>query len=246
MKLFILAAGKGERLMPLTKDIPKSLIDLGDGSTMISRQIQKAERSGIFDEIIVITGYRAAQIRNAIDEKQRDIRISFVHNPYYCISNNLMSMWTAHFLMRGNDFMITNGDNVYLTDVYNSVYTDTREIIQLTIDFKWKYDTDDMKVCLDSKNRVVRVSKDLPPVETHAESVGLALVRGERSREIFVNTLLELASDPGHMNSFWLEIFNELHSRGISLESAVIESDDWIEIDFHPDIEAIRKIVLGK
>ena len=35
MKAIILAAGKGERLMPLTSDKPKSLLELKNGITVI-------------------------------------------------------------------------------------------------------------------------------------------------------------------------------------------------------------------
>ena len=54
MKLFILAAGKGTRLWPLTRNTPKSLIDISDGTTLLERQIEAAINSEIFEEIIII------------------------------------------------------------------------------------------------------------------------------------------------------------------------------------------------
>ena len=39
MRLIILAAGKGERLMPLTRNTPKPLLDLGNGNTLIEEQM---------------------------------------------------------------------------------------------------------------------------------------------------------------------------------------------------------------
>ena len=35
MRMFILAAGTGSRLFPLTKNTPKSLLDLGDGVSLL-------------------------------------------------------------------------------------------------------------------------------------------------------------------------------------------------------------------
>ncbi|HHJ36507.1 MAG TPA: hypothetical protein ENJ87_12145, partial [Gammaproteobacteria bacterium] len=53
MNLFILAAGKGSRLYPLTKDRPKSLIELTDGTTILERQIGVALESGRFSKIYI-------------------------------------------------------------------------------------------------------------------------------------------------------------------------------------------------
>ena len=39
MKAIILAAGKGERLMPLTSDKPKSLLELKNGITLLESQL---------------------------------------------------------------------------------------------------------------------------------------------------------------------------------------------------------------
>ena len=68
MKLFILGAGKGTRLYPLTKNTPKLLIDLGDGLTLLGKQIENAIESKCIDEVIVITGYLQHQIENKIKE----------------------------------------------------------------------------------------------------------------------------------------------------------------------------------
>ena len=52
MKIIILAAGKGERLYPITKNTPKPLIDLGNGETLLERQLNYLSNSNVIDEII--------------------------------------------------------------------------------------------------------------------------------------------------------------------------------------------------
>ena len=51
MKAFLLAAGKGKRLLPYTKDNPKPLIKVG-GISLIERNLQNISQSNI-DEVIV-------------------------------------------------------------------------------------------------------------------------------------------------------------------------------------------------
>ena len=244
MKLFVLAAGKGTRLWPLTKNTPKSIIELGDGTTLLERQIHTSIKSKIIDEVVLITGYRAEQIDAKILEYQKDIKISVIYNPVYDITNNLVSLWTAHYKMLEDDFIITNGDNIYKDNVFNKIQPQLKEIIQVTIDYKEHYDDDDMKVAFDEEGNIKFINKAISLNETSAESVGLVLVKGERSRTIFVNKILNLVRDKEYLNKFWLEIFNALVNDGVGLKKVEIHAQEWREVDFHPDVEILKKLIL--
>ena len=70
MKVLILVAGTGSRLWPLTRNTPKSLLDLGRGLTLLETQLDAIKPSGVTD-IVLLTGYRSAQIEAKI-QGQRD------------------------------------------------------------------------------------------------------------------------------------------------------------------------------
>ncbi len=243
MKLFILSAGTGSRLWPLTKDRPKALIDLGDGTTLLERQITVAANSGLFDEIIFITGYKHEQIEQTVEQYRSKVAISLLYNPFYDVSNNLVSLWLGHLLMTDNDYMISNGDNIYKPDIFNRVYSEEKEIIQITINRKDSYDADDMKVTLSKTGAALRVHKEIEQDKTHAESVGLALVRGRQSRMLFVNAMLRLIRKKEYLNRFWLEIFNALADAQNVVKTAEIHHSEWKEIDFHPDIKTLNSVI---
>lgn len=243
MKLFILAAGKGERLWPLTKNTPKSLIDFGDGTTILERQIESAVSSEMFSEIIIITGYKTEQIEAKIKDHKSKINIKTIFNPVYNVTNNLVSLWVAHNEMQGEDFVITNGDNIYIGDVFKKIKSEANNIIQLTIDYKDEYQEDDMKVSFGSDGLIMRVHKDIPLAEVGAESVGLVLVKGEKSRRLFVNKILQLVKNEDYLNKFWLEIFNSLIDDGIVISFLKIEPSDWNEVDFHPDVDIMKAMI---
>jgi L-glutamine-phosphate cytidylyltransferase len=243
MKLLILAAGVGSRLFPLTKNTPKSLLELGDGTTLLERQIENAIVTPEIDEVMIITGYKSEQIEAKILCYKNDIKISTLYNPFYDISNNLMSLWCAHYVMMDNDFMITNGDNIYKNTVYLDILKNLHgdHGIQLTVDFKESYDTDDMKVQLKKDQSLMRVHKNIELENTDAESVGLAIVKGEKERKVFVEKLISMSKNKESLNKFWLEIFNALVNDGISIKTVKIDKNDWREMDFHPDMESIKK-----
>ena len=54
-KAMILASGKGERMLPLTRDIPKPLLKIGN-VTLIEDKIIKLAECGV-KEIIINIGY---------------------------------------------------------------------------------------------------------------------------------------------------------------------------------------------
>jgi choline kinase len=245
MRLIILAAGSGRRLLPLTKDKPKSLLQLTNKSTILDYQINNAITSGLFSDIVIITGYKSKQIRDKVN-KITKIPISIIYNPFYDKSDNFISLWTAHHLFTESDFVITNGDNIYKEDVFTKINTNTKNKIQLTITVKSKYDSDDMKVSLNTDGDITHVSKNIPDKKINAESVGLAIIKGEKNRTLFRDKILQLVEDKTYLGKYWLEIFNSLIADKITIFSKEIKKDDWHEIDFHPDITILKDMILNK
>jgi choline kinase len=245
MRLFVLAAGKGTRLWPLTKTTPKILLDTGKGLTLLDKQIQNAIESKNIDEVVLITGYLTDQIEQHMEKNYTGkINYKIVYNPFYDVSNNLLSLWVAHHLMEEKDFAITNGDNLYRPGTYDDVIgqVNNREGIFLTIDFKEEFDDDDMKVSFGKNDKITRVHKDIPLSKTSAESVGLSIVSGAVARKNFVEKLIELAKNMEYRNKFWLEIYNSfIDENGLEIQKLEIPHTSWQEMDFHPDIELIRK-----
>jgi len=62
----ILAAGRGERLRPLTDHTPKSLIDVG-GEPLITRHIRALSTAGA-NPIVINVSYHGEQIRNTLGD----------------------------------------------------------------------------------------------------------------------------------------------------------------------------------
>ena len=75
MKAFILAAGYGKRLLPLTENSPKPLLKVGDTS-LIERKIEHILNSGI-SEIVINISYLGALVREHVIEKFPNENINF-------------------------------------------------------------------------------------------------------------------------------------------------------------------------
>ena len=76
----ILAAGRGERMGPLTATRPKPLVEI-DGESLLARLLRRLAAAGIREAVINLS-YRGDQIRAAVDDGSRyGLRISYSPEP---------------------------------------------------------------------------------------------------------------------------------------------------------------------
>lgn len=94
MATVLLAAGLGRRMRPLTEAGHKSLIEISPGSTILGRILHSLRRRGI-GEVVIVTGYRADDIRRYVERGFPDMRFVFVHNARFAETNNIHSMALA-------------------------------------------------------------------------------------------------------------------------------------------------------
>ena len=111
----ILSAGMGKRLMPLTKDIPKPLLEI-NGMTLLERMIRHCMDAHI-EKFIVVVGYKKDKVidfSKKLEEKY-NISIKIIENNRYDVTNTSISTHCASKYIQDNnldDFLIINGDNV--------------------------------------------------------------------------------------------------------------------------------------
>ncbi len=130
MKAVILAAGKGTRLAPFNKLLPKPLMPIGkknDGSfkTIIERLIEQLEKA-MPDEIIVVVNYKADLIKEYLGIKsETGQKIRYVEQEV--LDGNAGAFYRAQRFVEG-DVIITDADNLIEGDqVFKRMYASHRE-----------------------------------------------------------------------------------------------------------------------
>lgn len=126
-RAIILAAGMGERMLPLTRTTPKPLIKV-NGVRMIDSIIHALHVNGIF-EIYVVVGHLKEQFYE-LPRLYPGLRL--IENTEYASSNNISSLYAAREHLK--NVMILDADQIILdsavlrTDFersgYNAVWTD--------------------------------------------------------------------------------------------------------------------------
>ena len=104
-RAIIMAAGKGERLHPVTLQTPKPLIKV-NGKRMIESAIDSLHVNGIY-EIYAVVGYMKEQFQY-LEEKYPGLHLIF--NPWYETCNNISSLYAARKHLE--NVIILDGDQV--------------------------------------------------------------------------------------------------------------------------------------
>jgi len=243
MRVIILSAGKGERLLPLTQNRPKSLIDLGGGQTILDRQLQAISKSGVRD-VTIVCGYLANQLEEQAEVlgQRVGLHVNTQYNPFYWCSNNLISLWFAkRWIEEGDGVVIVNGDDLFRPRVLISLLDveDDHEIA-VVVSRKEKYDGEDMKVVFDA-DLIKKISKTIPVDGADGESIGMIRVVGKETCQRVAGQLELMARQEKCRDLFWLECFNELIDQGDCVYPHEVANADWVEMDVHPDLSMISR-----
>jgi MurNAc alpha-1-phosphate uridylyltransferase len=108
MKALILAAGRGERMRPLTETTPKPLLEAG-GKRLVEWHLEALARAGV-REIVINTAHLAAQFPAALGDGRRwGVRIAYSHEGEEPLETG-GGMLHALALLGDEPFIAVNGD----------------------------------------------------------------------------------------------------------------------------------------
>jgi len=112
----ILAAGYGNRMKPLTLDKHKSLIEVA-GKPILERIIESLLKYGIQD-FCIVTGYRDFEIKEFIKKKFKDLKVQFINNSDFAITNNIHSVSLAlESIKKKQDIILIESDLIFKEEV---------------------------------------------------------------------------------------------------------------------------------
>lgn len=241
MRVIILAAGQGKRLLPLTAEVPKALLDIG-GKPLIERQIEAFAACNVKD-VVVVTGYACGRMEEALQAiaARYGAKVTCVYNPFYAVADNLASCWLARSEMT-RDFIQVNGDNVFRSDLVERLLAAPKDPVSVAINVKSGYDADDMKVMMD-RGRLTEVGKTLPVDTVNAEAIGFYVFRGTGVKAY--RDELDLAMrDPQGLKRWFPSAVGSL-AKKVAVSTIEITGLRWAEVDFPADLTHARQLVAG-
>jgi mannose-1-phosphate guanylyltransferase len=111
MKAFLLAAGLGTRLRPITDIIPKCMVEIG-GRTLLDIWLDALAKAGVH-QVLVNTHHLAAQVEAHVAHRSTPPAVRLSHEPVLLGSAGTL-LANRDFVADDDMFLVVNADN--LTD----------------------------------------------------------------------------------------------------------------------------------
>lgn len=237
MKVIILSAGQGKRLLPLTATTPKCLLPVDGSRPALEIQLQTLAACGI-RRATVMVGFGADKVEHFLAHcPLPEIEVTTRFNPFFALSNNLVTCWTAIPEMT-EDFILLNGDTLFEPAVLERLLLAPFAAVSLAIDRKPSYDDDDMKVSIRHGRTLAAVGKTLSAAVVHGESIGLMTFRAS-GVHAFRSALEKAMRDPTALQHWYLSVIDSMANSSL-VEVASIEGLWWAETDTQEDLADVR------
>ena len=222
----LMAAGLGTRMLPLTKDKPKPLIDVS-GKPMIETVIDALHTYGT-GKIYIVTGYLKEQF-NYLTQKYSDIEL--IENKDYRTINNISSIYYATEVLSKGDCFICEAD-LYISD--KNIFKPCKNSCYYGKMVKGY--SDDWVFDLGKDGYITRVGK----FGTDCYNmVGLSYFSKDDAK-LLSQLIKNRYNTNGYETLFWDDVVNENLDK-LKLKITPVEQNQIIEIDTVEELEKIRK-----
>ena len=233
----ILAAGMAKRLRPLTDTKPKCLLEVG-GKTLLERTVRAMQQAGI-SEFVVVTGYRADQIREALTSIVSPQNITFLHNADYEHNNNIYSLWMAGEVVRGKDFLLMDSDILCDPAAVVRIAEQTEPALALN---RHECGEEEIKVIVDADNHIVEINKTCNPADAIGESVGIEKMTADYSTALY-RELDQMILKEGLVDVFYERCFERLIPQGYTFRVVDTTSYFSYELDTPEDFQRAQELM---
>jgi choline kinase len=230
LQALIVAAGKSTRLYPLTKNMPKSLIEIG-GKTIIDWNIDTLLKNNIRD-IIVVTGFGEDKLSEHIGNRGRCI-----YNPFFEVAGILASTWLGLKEIR-NDFIFSYSDIIYDADILKGIVEYPAKCVIGVKKHSISRDSEKVKI---RGKQVTAISKDLSEFDADGEFMGIAKFTGKAAK-IFCRTVEELARENTFPEYDFINAIERLLLKGEKIAPYIVNKNKkWMDIDSLDRFEEAKK-----
>ena len=242
MKGVILAAGASTRLRPLTDQVPKCLLEVGE-KPILGRTLECLLVNGV-TEVVIVTGYREVQIRDYVRGQFPNLAVTWLSNDQYASTNNIYSLWLTRGSVSDQDVLLLDSDIVFDSRIIGLLLTAGHEnCLAVTRDKSLGHE--EIKVRTDREGGIVEIGKGVSLDKASGESIGI-----EKFGRAFIGRLFTVLDRKilleKSVNQFYEAAFQEVIDGGETIVAVNVGDLPCMEIDTAEDLETARAMIAAR
>jgi choline kinase len=241
LSAILLAAGKGKRLDALSENMPKPLVEIANGCSILEYTLRSMSKALLFDRVVVVTGYKHSAIKSLLEKlaPEMSFKLDNVVNRQYATRSVLYSVEVGLRAIRRGDIVVLNGDTIFSPAVFyiveQTVQVKGFPLGGVVGSLKNTFDEDDIKLELDASGRILHVGKNLKSAS--AVSAGIVLI-SSGLRVQYENRLGELKDVK---NVIHHDIIEALCVGGAPVTFIEVPPSEWFEVDTTSDALLLKE-----
>ena len=239
MKAVILAAGEGTRLKPLTNNIPKAFLSIGD-IPLIYHSLRNLHQVGV-DDVLFVTGFMESHFKKTLGDVFDKMNISYVSNPDYAKTNSMYSLSQIEGVI-DEDIILLESDLIYEQKALELLLESQCDNVLLTS--KLSGSGDEVFICTDETGRITDLGKNISQ-ENKGYAIG-ELVGISKFSKKFLSKMFTTAKNDykkGEKTYHYEECAFRTSSKEHPLYALLCEDLTWIEIDTKKDLQRAEEII---
>jgi L-glutamine-phosphate cytidylyltransferase len=246
MKVILIAAGRGRRLMPTTADVPKCFAEVA-GRRLLDWAVDAFAQNSLTD-ICFIGGYQIDKVKAAYPH------FTFRENANWEHNNILASLFCAEDQMQ-EGFICCYSDILFTADIIGRLAA-SNDDMALGVDTAWlaRYEgrtdhpPDDAEKVTAADCRVTRIHRQIGEHDAHGEYIGVAKFSSTgaaRLRDHYHRCRREFSGRPWREaapfeKAYLILLFQEMIERGEQF-AHIDTPGGYIEVDTQQDFEYARQ-----
>ena len=233
MKALILNSGVGSRMLDLTSNKCKCMVEVSDNLLLVDMQIRALVNCGITD-IIMTTGPFADELEEHLCNKHPEVVFSLINNPLYDKTNYIYSIYLAKDFLQ-EDILLLHGDLVFEESVLRDVLTSGDSV--MVVDSTKPLPEKDFKAVV-KKNKVRHVSIDVFDDAYYAQPLYKLL---KQDWLIWLDEIIRFCDD-GITNVYAENAFNNVSFK-MNVRALDVLGRICFEIDDKNDLENAKDLI---
>lgn len=230
MHYIILAAGRGTRLHPFTRNYPKCMLYMKDKETVAQRMVRLIKKHDGSAKITYVLGFKHVEVEKTLSGCEIAV------NPFYSVTNSIASLWFVRNLLN-EEVIIINGDIVVSEKLMNKIVNLKVKEATVFLDSSIKKDGGyNVQVHGD---RVAVMSKEL--TNYYGEYVGVTKF-DKKSASLLKEEIDKLIDDGSFDQWYENALVQMVLNSNFKLSYFDVVDEEWHEIDTVDDMLAAREL----